>query len=200
MAFAEGIIGMPSNFNQVIGGIAAGRETAPDIDDGSTVRPIDWLNVRGAGNSFAPGVTVISGGYDEGLSSRALGRRWGDAHATFTNVWTVLPPNSPTVHRINDAGSNPEVWSIVPPSSNHPGGVSTVAADASYRFVSNSVDTSSNPPPRKPGITATGLSLAYADIQGIYTADHVRGYSGVSPWGVWGAYGSKSGGESAPSL
>ena len=196
MAFAEGVVMTSSNRNQVIGGVAMQRETAPDQQAGMAVRPINWLNVRGTGKSFADGVVVCTG-YDNEQQSRGLGRRWGDARSTLSGVWTILPPNSPTVNRQQNAGDNPETWSIVPPSSNHPGGAATVAADASYRFVTNSVDTSSNPPPRKSGITATGLSLAYGELASVNSDGDVRLYSGPSPWGVWGAYGSRSGGESA---
>jgi len=200
MLFAEGVIGTSSNRSQVVGGVAYGRETAPDFNGGQAFRPIDWLNVRGAGKSFAAGVIIASEvAYDEHAvpaASRALGRRWGDAPATFTNVWTILPPNSPAIARHGDPNSNVEVWCIVPASSYHPGGAATVACDASYRFVPDSVDTSSGPPPRKSGITATGLSLRYIDLEGVNSEDNIRGYSGTSPWGVWGAYGSKAGGES----
>jgi len=196
MAFAEGVVMSSNNRNQVIGGIAMGRETAPDMGDGATVRPINWLNVKGTGKQFADGVVVCSG-YDNENISRGLGRRWGDGRAPMTGVWTILPPNSPTVNRQANAGDNPETWTIVAASSYHPGGAATASCDASYRFVTNSVDTSSNPPRRKSGINTTGLSLAYADIQSVNNADGVRMYSDVSPWGVWGAYGSKAGGEGA---
>jgi len=197
MLYAEGVVMQASNRNQVVGGIAMGRETALDQQSGMINRPINWLSVRGAGKAFAEGVIVCDGGYDEGsTASRGLGRRWSDARSTFTNVWTILPPNSPAVNRQGSAGDNPETWTIVPASSYHPGGAAAVSADASYRFIPDSVDTSSSPPPRKSGITATGLSLHYGDLQNVNSDDGVRSYSGASPWGVWGAYGSKAGGES----
>ena len=199
MAFAEGVIVSDSNSEQVVGGIALGQETALDQANGMINRPINWLSVRGSGKSFRVGVITPSAtGYasDHTPYSRGLGRRWGDGNNTFASVWTILPPNSPAVCRLTDPGDNIEVWTIVPPSSYHPGGVGTVAGDGSYRYVSDSVDTSSSPPPRKSGITATGLSLAYGEIQGVDNDDDVRGYTGPSPWGVWGAYGSKAGGES----
>jgi prepilin-type N-terminal cleavage/methylation domain-containing protein len=54
-------------------------------------------------------------------------------------------------------------------SSNHPGGVHCLIADGSVRFVSENIDTGN-------------LSLPAVT-------------SGISPYGVWGALGSKDGGE-----
>ena len=200
MAFAEGVVVSPSNRNQVVGGIAMNIETAPDQQSGMRVRPIDWLAVRGANKMFRTNPETIlpnNDAYDNNhaMLSRGLGRRWGDSRNPFTGVWTILPPNSPAVCRGADAGTNPEGWTIVPPSSHHPGGASTIAADSSYRFVTDSVDTSASPPPRKDNITLTGLSLAHGEIQGVNNDGDVRQYSGLSPYGVWGAYGSKSGNE-----
>ena len=145
---------------------------------------------------FAPTAKPCTDIYDtDGVLSRFLGRRWSDGRNASIGVFTILPPNSPTVCR-GAQNTNPEGWSIVAASSNHPGGASTVAVDASYRFVTNSVDTSSNPPPRKSGITVTGLSLSYSHLEGGAPADHPEYYAGPSPYGIWGAYGSVSGGES----
>ncbi|MCL2006191.1 MAG: DUF1559 domain-containing protein, partial [Planctomycetaceae bacterium] len=200
MAFAEGVVMTSSNESRVLGGIARNIETAPDFGGGDGFRPpIEWLSVRGAGGMFAPGVVYATGAaYDNENQSRGLGRRWAEGRsATPSSVWTVLPPNSPAVNRTGGPEDNVEAWTIVPPSSYHPGGVSTVAVDGSYRFVTNSVDTSSNPPARKSGVTATGLSLRYIDLQGINGSGDIERYSGPSPWGIWGAYGSRAGGESS---
>ena len=57
-----------------------------------------------------------------------------------------------------------------PPDSNHPGGVNGLMADGSVRFISDTID---------------GGTPAHAYPTG----------NDVSPFGVWGAMGSKSGGE-----
>jgi prepilin-type N-terminal cleavage/methylation domain-containing protein len=61
---------------------------------------------------------------------------------------------------------------IVPPNSYHAGGVNLALTDASVRFISDTIDV---------GNQYTGTSAA-----------------GSSPYGVWGALGSKDGGEAKP--
>lgn len=60
---------------------------------------------------------------------------------------------------------------VLPPSSFHPGGVNGVMGDGSVRFFSDTIDT------------------------GDLTAVRNHGFSGLSPYGVWGSLGSRMGGE-----
>lgn len=79
---------------------------------------------------------------------------------------TVLPPNS-----IGCTNGQSE-WGgshILPPDSNHPTGVNAVRADGSVSFVADNIDTG---------------DLTLPSVQG-----------GMSPYGVWGALGSRNGGE-----
>ena len=193
MLFSEGVVSTDSNRTSVLGGIVMGVETAADQQDGMILRPVDWLAVRGTGRSLRADRTIRTGGD----ITQSMGRRWGDGRNSCTSVWTILPPNSPAVCRHGGSGDNPESWGIIPPSSLHPGGAGTIAVDASYRFVTDSVDTSSNPPQRKPDRNATGLNLAYGDLANVNNNGDVQRFSGPSPWGLWGAYGSKDGGESS---
>jgi prepilin-type processing-associated H-X9-DG protein len=91
--------------------------------------------------------------------------RWIDGGSPFTWFNTILPPNSPSCISSNDDG-NPI---IAPPTSNHTGGCNTAFADGSVSLISNTIDS------------------------GDRTASCVR--SGESPFGVWGAVGSRDGGE-----
>jgi hypothetical protein len=82
---------------------------------------------------------------------------------------TVFPPNS-----IACAYRAAHRWavgcqSVMPPNSYHPGGVNGVMADASVRFISDTIDS---------GNLTAGAPT-----------------SGQSPYGVWGAMGSRDGGE-----
>jgi len=98
---------------------------------------------------------------------------WG---STFYHVVcsTVLPPNSPSCYNRDDP------WNVlVTASSFHTGGVNVSLLDGSVTFASETVDSGpqSNiafPEPNSP--------------------------SGKSPFGVWGAYGSRNGGESVSGL
>jgi prepilin-type processing-associated H-X9-DG protein len=58
----------------------------------------------------------------------------------------------------------------MPPDSYHPGGVNALFGDGSVRFINDTID-------------AGNANSAYVT-------------SGQSPFGVWGAMGSRSGGES----
>jgi len=96
------------------------------------------------------------------------GALWTDGQVERVGITTVLAPNSPGCVSDNN-GNADSAGSIVPPSSNHPGGVMGAMADGSVRFISETIDTG---------------NLAAAPMT-----------NGPSPYGVWGAMGSKAGGE-----
>jgi prepilin-type N-terminal cleavage/methylation domain-containing protein/prepilin-type processing-associated H-X9-DG protein len=93
------------------------------------------------------------------------GGRWSDGAALFTRFNTMLPPNSPSCMEAN----NHWLGGMYSAGSRHTGGVMAVFADGSVRFISQSID---------------------AGNQGLQ-----QSLTGLSPYGVWGAMGSKSGGE-----
>jgi prepilin-type N-terminal cleavage/methylation domain-containing protein/prepilin-type processing-associated H-X9-DG protein len=78
---------------------------------------------------------------------------------------TMIPPNSPMCLYSDST------WGVVPPRSNHSGGVNVGLFDGSVRFISNTINC------------------------GNLNAAAVK--SEPSPFGVWGALGSPSGGETA---
>ena len=94
--------------------------------------------------------------------------RWPDGDPPYASFSTVLPPNSPNCVQTgtNNDGSTPMISTI---SSNHPGGALAAMADGSVRMISEQIDTG---------------NLASGEV-----------VSGPSPFGVWGALGSKDGGE-----
>jgi prepilin-type processing-associated H-X9-DG protein len=93
------------------------------------------------------------------------GMRWADGGITYTGFNTVIGPNGPACVR----GCGDADGGVLPPSSYHPGGVNGLLADGAVRWFGNDIDT--------------GNLTAVADP------------SGTSPFGVWGAIGSKNGGE-----
>jgi len=98
------------------------------------------------------------------------GRYWGEGHGHVAGVTTVIPPNGPACAC---GESQWCYWGIFPPNSNHPGGVNALMADGACRFISNTIDTGdlSAPEPERSGAIE-------------------------SPYGVWGALGSRAGSES----
>ena len=93
-------------------------------------------------------------------------------NAFFSAVTTILPPNSAAC--VIGSGSVSPHWfgGIWTSTSWHPGGVQGVLADGSVRFFTDSIDSGNQ------GAVAPGAA-------GI----------GASPYGVWGALGTKSGAE-----
>ena len=126
-----------------------------------------------------------SGQYLDSVLVHALydqmpGRRYCDGRPIFSAFTTVLPPNSPScrvaaadIDRV-DRGPTPPDWGIFSPSSDHPGGVNVGMADGSVRWVSDTIDSGN--------LVASDPSL------------QVPGRPG-SPYGIWGAVGTKSGAE-----
>jgi prepilin-type processing-associated H-X9-DG protein len=106
--------------------------------------------------------------YDSSASSvrnDRSGRRWLSGEPMFSAFNTILPPNSPTC-MLGTSSSDP---GIIPPTSYHSGGVNVALLDGAVTFVSETI------------------------YCGILTDSCVK--SGTSPYGIWGAVGSRDGGE-----
>lgn len=115
--------------------------------------------------------TTVGKFYNTSVTVKGVfGVMWGDGQAESVCFNTVLPPNAPTCTADSNGGRD-AANAVMPPGSFHPGGVNCLMGDGAVRFISETIDTN---------------NLANAPI----TA------GGVSPFGVWGALGSKAGGES----
>lgn len=102
------------------------------------------------------------------------GFRWADFHTLQTQCNTILPPNSELC-----LVGNSHTYGVAPPSSHHPGGVNVVLADGAVRFVSNTIDAGD---PTTPCVYCDALS-------GGATSPTPPG--SPSPYGVWGALGTR---------
>ncbi|EAQ81173.1 DUF1559 domain-containing protein [Blastopirellula marina] len=130
-----------------------------------------------SGTKAAPNVcyTAISGKYI--VAGTNIQGRWGtaycDAQPMYVGITTILPPNGPAC--TDDSGTNGDRADVqIPPNSEHPGGVNGLFADGSIHFIAETIDTGD-------------LSVA-------------QPASGPSNYGVWGALGSKAGGEPTSSF
>jgi hypothetical protein len=94
--------------------------------------------------------------------------RYLDGVVLYSGFVTVMPPNTPNCIRTDSE----DIWGLFTAQSNHSGGVNTGLTDGSVRFVSDSVDTNGLPD------SQSGKAL-----------------TGESSYGVWGAMGTPSGGE-----
>ena len=180
MAFAEGVVGV-QNSRAIKTGIARNNGDyafAVRARDDRPVVPSQWVAVKGVGGQFRQDVSEYRGDYMQGF-------RWGDGSNVYTGICTIMPPNGPSVRHEND-----EHQTVIAASSWHPGGVSVVSVDASYRFINDSINTTNNGIQKKPGYeNVWGLDLAFDNLMGASDNDPHQ-YTGPSPYGVWGAYGT----------
>ena len=95
------------------------------------------------------------------------GHIWAQGQFHHSGFSTIMPPNGPNCTSGGSRGASPHYATA---QSYHPGGVNAVMADGSTHFVNESIDTG---------------NLRAAQPVGI----------AHSPYGVWGAMGSRSGGD-----
>lgn len=131
--------------------------------------PAHCMTARQGGNRLGgPGIVILQPAVNS-FNSRGL--IYTDGRLMMAEVSTILPPNAPSCVE----GCHNNNSGFMTANSFHQGGVNGVLGDGSVRFFSESIDTGN-------------LSAIAPRPQ--------SGSSGPSPYGVWGALGSKAGGES----
>ncbi|WP_146391224.1 DUF1559 domain-containing protein [Allorhodopirellula solitaria] len=178
IAFGEHI---SSLFDQdVRGQTAYDISTAYDSPRGcdayvSPERPGFWSN--GADGGSAP--PNVMGGSAWFAANWGRGCAWAHFGSVDTGMLTQAPPNSPTCNAW---------WSKLqpgnmPPSSQHPGGCHVVMGDGAIKFITDSIE-SGNQDSNSPG---------YDNNDNVLTGNLSPG--SASPYGVWGALGTRAGRE-----
>ena len=133
----------------------------------STVTPLS-CKALWIGTGYTDAATVVP------TNDTQPGYRGLAGNTFFNAVSTILPPNSATCIILEGSTSPhwfPGIWT---PTSEHTGGVQVALADGSVHFISDSIDS--------------GNQAAIAPL---------GSGGGMSPYGVWGALGTNSGGEAA---
>lgn len=128
------------------------------------------LNVAGLDQNPSICLAEAAGAtlYPAGAAIRGLaGTRGSSGLPARASFNTVLPPNSPSCKD----GTSDGGWGIYSVSSRHTGGAHVLMADGAVRFVSENIDAGN---PAAPDPTSIG---------------------GPSPYGVWGALGTRAGQE-----
>ena len=98
--------------------------------------------------------------------NRSVGTRWNQGRSSFAAFNTVLPPNSGVCNGYGALGEG-----VLPPRSRHRGGVTAAFADGAVTFISENID--------------------FGNLAGTISSP-----GSASPFGVWGALGTRQGGES----
>ncbi|EAQ82158.1 DUF1559 family PulG-like putative transporter [Blastopirellula marina] len=112
--------------------------------------------------------------YDKTVPLSQLGRggRWADGSPGDSLINTILPPNSPSC-AVGGRDAADGLYSV---SSVHHDGAQVLLADAAVRFIAETIDAGDLTQP-----TLTQEQMAETKV--------------ASPYGVWGALGTKDGGE-----
>ena len=105
------------------------------------------------------------------------GLRWADGMPLYTGFNTILPPNREIVM----SEDRDDCWGVLGASSYHQGGAHVAMVDASVRFVADSIDAGN------------------AGRPSVYVGSESEPGSG-SPYGVWGALGTRASSELSPQM
>jgi prepilin-type processing-associated H-X9-DG protein len=105
----------------------------------------------------------------QSASSWPRGRYWAWGVPSVTGFMTILPPNSANCWTNPGCGGWFTCGGVFSAQSYHRGGVNVCMADGSGRFIANTIDTGN--------LTVTASGTA------------------ASPYGVWGALGTRASGE-----
>jgi len=121
----------------------------------------------GCTSTFDSGTQTFASG---GSPAAWAGNRWSDGGTAYAAFSANAPPN--TVSCGWNGPNADQREGVYPPSSYHTGGVNVLMGDGGVRFISDSIDA---------GIQTSNAAGAT--------------FVGKSPFGVWGALGTRSGGE-----
>ena len=168
VVYSETAIGMGGEDMRIKSGMVSSNNWR-DYD--RFITPATCASYRGANGMLK---RDGAGGTVEAINGHK-GTRWGDSRNCFSTFNTFLPPNSPSCRVQDDA------WVAMAASGYHTGGVNVGLGDGSVTFISDTINSGR-------GELYMGEDMGYSG--------NPWAYGGASTYGVWGALGSTSGGES----
>jgi prepilin-type N-terminal cleavage/methylation domain-containing protein len=139
-------------------------QTQNEIDP---TRPQFWCT------DTANGCVVPSNLLTRSAGSRR-GYRWADGRAVFSSITTITPPNRELCMTGNAAD---DADAILPPSSQHQGGVHILMGDGAVKFITDSIDSGDQ--------TARMVDMSTSSPPS-------RPYGSASAYGLWGALGTRA--------
>ncbi len=116
----------------------------------------------------------------DGSNNHGRGRRWADGRMQFSSFHTIRPPNSYSV--IRGHGN----FGHFSASSRHQGGAHVLMADGAVVFITDSVEAGNQ----------NAIPYGRRDPNGPAPGDDNWGAGRESPFGLWGALGTRNGKES----
>jgi prepilin-type processing-associated H-X9-DG protein len=156
------------NYKKILGGVTLSV---------TTMKAVDCEARRGSNGEF----NATSANLGAGIA----GNRWAQSSMMTTLFTTTLPPNSPSCSESSNQQLGFAASGIVSASSRHSGGANVALADASVRFISETIEA------KTPSVAEPTTTTGSNNVTGVCN------FSGISPYGVWGAMGSKDGSETA---
>jgi prepilin-type N-terminal cleavage/methylation domain-containing protein/prepilin-type processing-associated H-X9-DG protein len=158
--------------------LAAGERCAANFKIGGNASPgiREGILTSVAAITTSPGACLaaaaaISNGSNYTNGSAVKGKFssvWQDGQPEINSFYSILPPNAPSCINNNNPNADGDV-NLMTASSYHTGGAQFLMADGSVRFVSQNINTGN---------------------LGVPTTRGAR-----SPYGIWGALGTRKGGE-----
>ncbi|MDD3588119.1 MAG: DUF1559 domain-containing protein [Thermoguttaceae bacterium] len=132
--------------------------------------PAECIAARSGSELSGPGGNGSVAGWLDTLTNN-LGTQWIDAMPVKTEFHTILAPNSPSCGTVATYPTDGIV--LITASSYHRGGVNAALVDGSVRFISDTIECGTNS-----GVNVNTIPF------------------GESIYGIWGALGTREGGES----
>jgi prepilin-type N-terminal cleavage/methylation domain-containing protein len=153
-------------------------QSNPAITSTGAQQVLNWITQYDVNSGSPAGCAALANGsaYNTGIQVKSTrgGALW-DGQFERCGFNTILPPNAAGCSYGNSPWINADSnEAILPPSSLHTGGAQALMGDGAVRFISDNIDA--------------GTKSATTPSQSAAT---------MSPYGVWGALGTKAGGELA---